>query len=370
MELLEVIKNNTLFVKDLTLEKLSKAQIWIDNPENSKKKILICIGSVWILTDFFISILQRVTNTREKNTLGPFTYLSVRYINNNNNNIQQYNNPIKQNATLIFGIPSNLQFQSSKGLARNMLGGYCIGIAFGMSSLSIFNSIYQCENKSSLSSIISCLSPFSLYTFNSCIFYTMEYLWAAIFHPKDVSFNSFMLYNHSNEFHIALCISTMEYLIEKLLFPNIKRMNKISLYGLGIVIIGQIIRTAAQFTAGINFTHQIAYYKKKNHELIKYGVYKYLRHPSYFGFFYWSIGTQLLLNNPMSTVIYTFASWSFFADRIPFSYSYKLSCFIFFYHLLLLYIINRYEEEQLIKFFGDDYRQYRKQTIIGIPFIG
>ena len=113
----------------------------------------------------------------------------------------------------------------------------------------------------------------------------MEYLWAAIFHPKDVSFNSFMLYNHSNEFHIALVISIVEYYVEKILFKDIKKIgmkNKFNgKYG--------------KFTAGINFAHQIAYYKKKTHILIKHGIYKYLRHPSYFGFFYWSIGIQILL---------------------------------------------------------------------------
>merc|ERR1712228_186737 len=198
------------------------------------------------------------------------------------------------------------------------------------------------SNKASLSSIIHNISPWSLYACSSCLFYTFEYLWAAIFHPKDVNFGSFMVFNHSNTFHIALAVSTCEYWIEYVLFNRIKVMNKTHLFGLALVFMGQIVRTCAQFTAGINFTHQIAYYKKEHHELIKHGVYKWLRHPSYFGFFYFSIGSQLLLANPLSTLFYTIASWKFFADRIP------------------------NEEEQLIKFFGDDYVQYKQQTIIGI----
>eukprot|EP01084_Bolivina_argentea_P183656 316873_1 len=332
---------------------LSDIKIWISDPKNTNKKIVICIGSVWLLTDLIISILQRVTDTDEKNILGPFTYLSDKL--SNKNQIQKPNG--LNNSTIIFGIPSNLQFSSSKGLAKNMLGGYTIGIAFGMSSLSIINSVihpltnakFSNNYKESilllLSNIKSNMSPFSLFIFNSCIFYTMEYIWAALFHPKDVSFSSFMLYDHSNEFHIALVISIVEYWIQYILFNDIKKLNKIHFIGLSMVILGQIIRTIAQFTAGINFTHQIAYYKKKDHTLIKHGIYTFLRHPSYFGFFYWSIGTQLLLCNPVSTVLYTYASWKFFADRIP------------------------HEEEQLINFFGDEYKQYRKRTIIGIPFV-
>lgn len=44
----------------------------------------------------------------------------------------------------------------------------------------------------------------------------------------------------------------------------------------------------------------------------------YFRHPSYFGFFIWSIGTQVLLINPVCTVGYTVVTWRFFRDRIPY----------------------------------------------------
>ncbi len=40
-----------------------------------------------------------------------------------------------------------------------------------------------------------------------------------------------------------------------------------------------------------------------------------LRHPSYFGWFYWSVGTQILLGNPVCSVLYTYAAWSFFHKR-------------------------------------------------------
>jgi hypothetical protein len=43
-----------------------------------------------------------------------------------------------------------------------------------------------------------------------------------------------------------------------------------------------------------------------------------LRHPSYFGWFWWSIGTQILLQNPLSVVAYSYASWSFFKGRIEY----------------------------------------------------
>lgn len=85
--------------------------------------------------------------------------------------------------------------------------------------------------------------------------------------------------------------------------------------------------------------------KTESHRLVKSGIYSIFRHPSYFGWFYWSIGTQLMLCNPVSAVLYTWASWSFFASRIP------------------------YEEHLLLQFYGDEYLTYCRQTIIGIPAV-
>eukprot|EP01034_Spumella_vulgaris_P024493 gene24493-30844_t len=96
---------------------------------------------------------------------------------------------------------------------------------------------------------------------------------------------------------------------------------------------------------GAHFSHLIMHEKTDAHKLITTGVYSYLRHPSYFGWFYWSVGTQLILCNPVCTVLYAIASWSFFKDRIP------------------------YEEQLLLKFYGDEYTKYAQQTVIGIPFV-
>jgi uncharacterized membrane protein len=73
--------------------------------------------------------------------------------------------------------------------------------------------------------------------------------------------------------------------------------------------------------------------------------YKYIRHPSYVGFYYWSVGTQMVLTNYFHVAIFSYAAWWFFKIRIP------------------------YEEESLLHHFGDEYMNYAKTTYIGIPFI-
>jgi protein-S-isoprenylcysteine O-methyltransferase len=57
------------------------------------------------------------------------------------------------------------------------------------------------------------------------------------------------------------------------------------------------------------------------------------------------VGTQLVLCNPLCTVAYAWAAWSFFNDRIP------------------------YEEALLVEFYGLQYVNYAKNAVIGIPGI-
>ena len=71
----------------------------------------------------------------------------------------------------------------------------------------------------------------------------------------------------------------------------------------------------------------------------------YCRHPSYVGWFWWSIGTQCILWNPLCVVAYAAASWKFFSERI---YT---------------------EEMTLIKFFGSRYTDYQQVVGTGLPFI-
>jgi protein-S-isoprenylcysteine O-methyltransferase len=98
-------------------------------------------------------------------------------------------------------------------------------------------------------------------------------------------------------------------------------------------------------TAGESFNHYIQASKKSNHELVRVGIYRYLRHPSYVGFFYWCISTQLLLGNYAHAVMFAAACWRFFQKRIE------------------------YEEESLCRFFPREYPEYVARSYIGIPFL-
>jgi protein-S-isoprenylcysteine O-methyltransferase len=86
--------------------------------------------------------------------------------------------------------------------------------------------------------------------------------------------------------------------------------------GLFLVIFGQACRTLAMATAGTNFNHTPQRVKQDGHELVTSGIYAYSRHPSYFAFFYWAVGTQLLVGNKICFVAFFAFLWNFFNMRI------------------------------------------------------
>ena len=90
----------------------------------------------------------------------------------------------------------------------------------------------------------------------------------------------------------------------------------LALVGLAIVVSAQILRTTAMATAAANFTHAVAFQKTATHTLVTSGVYSWSRHPSYLAFFWWAVGTQIMLGNPLATAGFAVVTWRFFSRRI------------------------------------------------------
>ncbi|EEF28069.1 protein-S-isoprenylcysteine O-methyltransferase A [Ricinus communis] len=179
--------------------------------------------------------------------------------------------------------------------------------------------------------------------FSISFFHGSEYLLAISIHGKStVTLKSLLVSKH---YLLAMLFSLVEYLIEFSLFPGLKEYWWVSNLGLVLVVIGEVIRKMAIITAGRAFTHLIKIYHEEHHKLITHGVYRFVRHPSYCGFFIWSVGTQIMLCNPISTIAFAVVVWHFFANRIP------------------------YEEYFLRRFFGSQYEEYARQIPSGVPFV-
>ncbi|XP_050070723.1 protein-S-isoprenylcysteine O-methyltransferase [Anopheles maculipalpis] len=185
---------------------------------------------------------------------------------------------------------------------------------------------------------------FGIYATLMALFHYTEYLGIAICNPKTLSPDSFIL-NHSIHYGLAAAASWIEYFVESYYFPEMKTYKLVWTAGVLICLAGESLRKVAMITASKNFSHIVQFERHNEHELVTHGVYGWTRHPSYVGWFYWSIGTQITLANPVCFVIYAIASWKFFHDRILM------------------------EEITLLNFFGEEYIQYQERVPSGLPFI-
>ncbi|XP_041377865.1 protein-S-isoprenylcysteine O-methyltransferase-like [Gigantopelta aegis] len=185
---------------------------------------------------------------------------------------------------------------------------------------------------------------FGWYLTALAFFHWSEYYTTAVTNPKSLTLSSYLL-DHSLAYQLAAVSSWFEFFVEWYFFPGLKQLRWVSCFGLVLVIGGEILRKCSMVTASTNFNHYIQHIKKPDHMLVTSGVYSFSRHPSYVGWFYWSVGTQIILCNPICLVAYTVVSWRFFNERI-------------------------FEEEiTLLNFFGKEYVSYQRKVGTGLPFI-
>lgn len=78
--------------------------------------------------------------------------------------------------------------------------------------------------------------------------------------------------------------------------------------GISLIIIGCILRVIAKLTLGEHFNLRI----ERPQKIIKTGIYRYVRHPSYWGSLMIILGASLL--HPIAGIM--LISWAFFYSRM------------------------------------------------------
>ncbi|KAH7162349.1 Isoprenylcysteine carboxyl methyltransferase family-domain-containing protein [Dactylonectria estremocensis] len=229
-----------------------------------------------------------------------------------------------------------------KSLSGIALRAFCLGIALATSGIAMLGILV-------FTSSPIWRVPFFLFALS--IFHFLEFWCTAERNTLVAKIDSFLLTANWPSYAIAHSAAFLECGVVSVFFPN-RRWAPFGLspwilaLGLFLTVIGQIVRSVAMFQAGASFNHMVQTRKADSHRLVKTGIYAVFRHPSYFGFFYWGLGSQLVLGNVICFVGYTAVLWLFFSRRI------------------------RHEEAKLIEFFKDDYVQYRKNVGTKMPLIG
>ncbi|MCJ1354460.1 MAG: hypothetical protein MMC33_004449 [Icmadophila ericetorum] len=234
---------------------------------------------------------------------------------------------------------SNLP-HGSKSLAGISLRSQLLGFALGISTVS---AAYLALHSSPL-----WRAPFFLATLS--LFHFLEYWTTARYNPSHANIDAFLLTSNGSGYNIAHGMAFLECIISHTLLKNWRilplwaQAARLAM-GFTMVFVGQVCRSVAMAQAGPSFNHQVQMRRRADHVLVTKRIYAWLRHPSYFGFWWWGLGTQVVLGNGICLVGYAVVLWRFFRGRIE------------------------REEELLIKFFGEEYVKYKRRTWVGIPFI-
>ncbi|MBW8686126.1 methyltransferase family protein [Chitinophaga rhizophila] len=113
--------------------------------------------------------------------------------------------------------------------------------------------------------------------------------------------------------------------------------------GLLLIVLGMIYRFTAVYILGRYFTVDVAI--REDHKIVRKGLYRYTRHPSYLGSLISFFGNGFVLNSWIGLAI------SFIPVLVAFLYRMKI------------------EEALLMSNFGQEYADYKKKTWRLIPFV-
>lgn len=229
----------------------------------------------------------------------------------------------------------------TKSLAGIALRAFCLGAALAVGLVATLATLLL--TKSPLWRL-----PFFLVALAT--FHFLEFWTTAAYNTREAEVSSFLLTANWPAYAIAHTAAAVECLVTNVFFPDRQwapfHLGTLTMVlGLALVVVGQVVRSAAMVQAGPSFNHIVQQTQKREHILVTTGIYGSLRHPSYFGFFWWGLGTQLAMGNVVCFVAYAAVLWRFFSTRV------------------------RHEEMFLVKFFGEEYVDYRKKVGTKIPFV-
>ncbi|KAL6454002.1 mam4 Protein-S-isoprenylcysteine O-methyltransferase [Candida maltosa Xu316] len=191
-------------------------------------------------------------------------------------------------------------------------------------------------------------SPLFGYFIALHLHFISEFTNTYLYQPNTVSSRSFLIYGNrgGKEFWIMQGLAIWEFLLVRFVNKYIAYpLNIFKIPGVILMISGLLLRHSAMKTCGLSFSHYLATKKEPYHKLVTTGVYKYIRHPSYLGFWLFCVGIQLWLSNYINLIFNLYILHRFFSIRI------------------------NHEEQLLVNFYGDEYRKYQQHTYILIPWV-
>ena len=189
------------------------------------------------------------------------------------------------------------------------------------------------------------LVPVGLYLLSLAVLHQTEYLALAVLtDPQTAAEESIV--NRGRDPIVALMCSWVEVFAKCLWCPAWQGSGAAVVLGALLMGYGHYLRLSALASLKADFA-AAGGARRRDQRLCTSGPYRRARHPAYRGAFWWTVGSQVLLQNPVCLVAFTGALWRWCRAQIA------------------------REEAALAspQYFGDAYVAYRRRVATGIPFI-
>lgn len=197
-----------------------------------------------------------------------------------------------------------------RSLSSIAIQGFLLGTALGSCLLSTVYLAYYEYRIWRLPQFVTTLA----------LFHFLEFYTTSRWNTTNAKVSSYLLLSNGMAYNIAHASAMLEIVVTSLFFPRWQAAysTKYTIAaGAFLVILGQIVRSVAMAQAGRSFNHIPQRKKREDHVLVTSGIYSWLRHPSYFGYYWFAVGTQVVVGNKICTLIYAVVLWFFFHERIP-----------------------------------------------------
>ena len=166
-----------------------------------------------------------------------------------------------------------------KALDGISLRAFLLGISLGVGTVTTGLLAYHQEH--------IWRAPFFLAALS--LFHFLEYYVTATYNTRYANISAFLLSQNGQAYNIAHTAAFTECILTSIFLPtwqtSLSRPSVVA-FGCMMIVVGQVTRSIAMAQAGTNFNHTVQTRKNQGHELVTSGIYGYLRHPSYFGFFW------------------------------------------------------------------------------------
>lgn len=221
--------------------------------------------------------------------------------------------------------PLTTTLDSRRSHSAVAIRAFLLGLAFGTSLIGTLSIAQRPPNP---------LWRASCFLASLSAFHFLEFYITALYNTPATTTSAFLLTSNGYAYNMAHTLALLECIfrnyVAPLYYPKQGSLQPLDALlpaegratvvwltvGFMMLLVGQATRTLAMMHAGTNFNHLVQCRKKEGHVLVTDGIYRWLRHPSYFGFFWWGLGTQIIMGNTICLIGYALVLWRFFNHRI------------------------------------------------------